>query len=95
MSKQETIEKAAISSKEGAVYTLPRPNRHPQLFEHYDELRTVSAGGLLLTRAGQKQGFVTSTGRFVDRREAGKIALAAGQVKRLDHPPELFTEDLW
>lgn len=43
--------------------------------------------------AGKHQGFLTSLGRFVDRREAGKIAYKAGQVER----PNLFltSEDLY
>lgn len=42
------------------------------------------------------QGFLTSKGRFVDRREAWMIALASGQV---DPEPwegsQLFSENLW
>lgn len=33
----------------------------------------------------QIQGFLTSDDRFVDRAEAGKIALRSGQVKELKH----------
>ena len=29
------------------------------------------------------QGFITESGRFVDRKEAAKIALECGQIKRL------------
>lgn len=42
------------------------------------------------------QGFYTSCGRFVDRKEAYKIALIAGQIdcsKGVDG--ELFSEDLY
>jgi hypothetical protein len=39
------------------------------------------------------QGFLTSDDRFVDRREAAKIALAAGQVK--EELKVLFSEDLY
>jgi len=38
------------------------------------------------------QGFVTSTGKFVDRYEAAEIALKAGQTKKLESL--LFSEDL-
>jgi len=43
------------------------------------------------------QGFITNTGRFVERLEARKIAIAAGQVKEedLDCATMIFTEDLW
>jgi hypothetical protein len=38
------------------------------------------------------QGFITSTGRFVDRDEAGEIAAKAGQIEK---PKHLFSEDLY
>jgi hypothetical protein len=44
------------------------------------------------------QGFWTSEERFVDRKEAAKIAVAAGQeLKRPKafNPNRLFSEDLW
>lgn len=44
------------------------------------------------------QGFLTSHGRFVDRVEAYKLALAAGQVKASPveaRLPYLFSEDLY
>ena len=37
-------------------------------------------------------GFVTDTGKFVGRKEAGKIAFEAGQTPQLEIP--LFSEDL-
>lgn len=44
------------------------------------------------------QGFITSTGRYVGREEALKIALSSGQPM-IDHPSRndtwLFSEDLW
>lgn len=44
------------------------------------------------------QGFLTSTGRYVERAEALQIALASGQ-KMIDHPSrhaiKLYSEDLW
>lgn len=41
-----------------------------------------------------KQGFITSNGDFVDRKEAAKIALEAKQTKKLKYPPLLSFEDL-
>lgn len=42
------------------------------------------------------QGFLTSTGRFVDRKGAAIIALASGQIKRLNYSEtELYSEDLY
>lgn len=42
------------------------------------------------------QGFITTQGRFVDREEAARIALASGQVKELRYSDRwLFTADLY
>lgn len=42
------------------------------------------------------QGFLTSKNRFVDRKEGAKIALASGQVEKLDYVDgTLFSEDLY
>jgi len=50
-------------------------------------------------RLKMKQGFLTSSGRFVDRVEAAEIAYAAGQVRqRSTHegkPGTLYSEDLY
>lgn len=44
-------------------------------------------------RDKQTQGFITSQNRFVSRKEADSIALAAGQTKQL-HAGGLYSEDL-
>jgi hypothetical protein len=36
-----------------------------------------------------------SDGTFAGREEAGKVAILAGQIKELAHPPKLYSEDLW
>lgn len=41
------------------------------------------------------QGFITNTFRFVDRVEANKIAIAAGQVVGNVEGDELISEDLY
>jgi hypothetical protein len=41
------------------------------------------------------QGFLLTDGTFEDRFESGKIALRSGQAKKLSHPPDLYSEDLW
>lgn len=49
-----------------------------------------------LTRCETIQGFLTSKGRFVNRREAFQIALAAGQIdESAGVDRELFSEDLY
>lgn len=79
----------------GIIHTAPRPKRH------HDVIHKMSAAGLPAS-AMHDQGFVTSAGRFVDRKEAVKIAIAAGQLKRegsivIKTSPAglLFSEDLW
>lgn len=42
------------------------------------------------------QGFLTNKNRFVDRLEAAEIALACGQIEKLNYSQtELFSEDLY
>ncbi len=72
----ETIVAAAIQY-EGKTYTLPAPAKHWKIvlkimddFPKFD----YKAGG-------HTEGFLTSTGLFVNRFEAGRIAQAAGQVR--------------
>jgi hypothetical protein len=46
-------------------------------------------------RVTGEQGFVTSAGDFVDREEAARIAIAAGQITKLSHhSTKLFSEEL-
>jgi len=69
-----TIATAAIRARDGTVWTLPRPARHHDILAHMK-----AAGVSLEDRHSSDQGFIASDGRFVDRREAMTIALAAGQ----------------
>ncbi len=41
------------------------------------------------------QGFFTSKGRFVDRKEAAAIALKAGQITKIQRKLGLMSEDLY
>lgn len=42
------------------------------------------------------QGFLTNKNRFVDRKEAAKIALEAKQIEKLEYSSEeLYSEDLY
>jgi hypothetical protein len=40
-------------------------------------------------------GFVTNRGRFVDREEAARIVVAAGQTTPREGMKHLFSEDVW
>lgn len=92
---QERIVAAAL--RNGLlVLSVPQPCRHHHV------MHSAYAAGMEVARFDQ--GFITSTGRFVERVEAMKIARAANQLV----PPrdaqgipysrkhrELFSEDVW
>ena len=49
-----------------------------------------------ISRNPHHQGFLTNKGRFVDRKEAAIIALAAKQIEKLEYVDDkLFSEDLY
>lgn len=103
---QERIYSAAIWYKDlprGEWYSYA-PDRGIVIkgHRHADIIHTVYAltGKRTCTRghgcAGEsEQGFVTNKGRFVDRREAMIIALAAGQVISDNPTDQLYSEDLY
>jgi len=68
--------------------TLPPPARHDTILHPLHHINNV----IVLP---DDQGFITDTGRFVGRREAAKIATAAGQVEEMTVPGYLFSEDVW
>jgi hypothetical protein len=85
---QESISRAAIRVDDH-VYSVPRPGRH------HDVFKMMSARALERSRIDD-QGFVTSAGRFVDRKEAAVLARAAHQLIREPTPPDMLTsEDVW
>jgi len=87
---------------EGKVWTVPRPGRHHDVIRHVVDTAKVDF-------VGGEQGFIagdgSGQGRFVDRREARKIAEAAGQliagrrdndgVPYVAQDDRLFSEDVW
>jgi hypothetical protein len=85
MSEPERIERAAVRVG-GVVYQVPRPERH-----HHAIRLAIAAGAEYVTQG--EQGFVTSTGRFVERRDAADIAYRAGQIEQ--PRVALYSEDLW
>ena len=76
------IKEAAIL-KDGIIYT---GRRHHNIFQSTLPLGCIKDG---------EQGFVTDIGEFVDRIEAGKIAIECGQIKKLKWGNELYSEDLY
>lgn len=95
----ETIIAAAIKVKNphyedfDLVISAPPPSRHFHLLHGYhDLLKTTHATGV--NRADQ--GFLTSTGRYVDRKEAMIIAREANQTFIAEfNDVDLFSENLW
>lgn len=87
---KEFIVAAAIHH--GGIISLPRPARHHTILQTLDT--EMQIGGVINP---QQQGFITSTGRYVNRTEAWYIALAANQIirKSNDDTPNLYSEDLW
>lgn len=90
---QERIVAAALKLA-NLIISAPPPARHHTLINGLGEATGVPR----LTRMDD-QGFLTNTGRFVDRVEAKKIALAAGQCTEdkclLKDAEDLYSEDLW
>lgn len=78
----------------GVTNSLPAPARHADVLKKLIDFNRVPDFNPLVM-LGDAEGFLTSTGRFVNRREAARIALAARQTTKLIDPPELFSEDLW
>jgi len=85
----ETIERAAVIL-DGEVWQLPRPARHHHILWAIDQVTGRGIEGI-----PANQGFVTSTGRFVGREDAARIAVLAGQVIEPQYGRELYSEDLW
>jgi hypothetical protein len=85
---------AAACIYRGQVFTLPPPARHHTIIRHVADLHPEDTDCPLI-HAGADQGFVTSAGRYVEREEAGLIALTAGQTAALKWGPPLYSEDLW
>lgn len=72
----------------GVVISLPAPARHHTILQSLDAM-AVDATGF------HDQGFLTSTGRYVNRVEAFGIAFKANQIISGARGPQLFSEDIW
>ena len=90
----ELVVAVAVATGLGVI-TQPRPARHHDCFPILYALGIQPNDPI-----EAKHGFITNHGRFVDRVEAARIVLAAGQTGDLhamgtDGQPRLFTEDMW
>ena len=89
MAKNLTVTAVAVCI-DGVVHSMPPPHRHHHLIHALNP-----SSNSWVTVARGEQGFLLSDGSFVGRVEAGKRAVESGQVETLEHPPELYSEDLW
>lgn len=85
----ETIVAAAICSGD-RTWSLPAPARHCHVIAVVRRDYLTSPADVCC----YNQGFLTSTGRFVDRYEALEVARAAKQVDKI-LGSVLTSEDLW
>lgn len=84
----ERIVAVAVRHK-GLVVTLPAPARHADVCRPLFEITQEAI-------QWDDFGFLTSTGRFVGRREATSVAARSGQLtKDPMYPPDLYSEDMW
>src|SRR5688572_16305171 len=72
---REFILEVAVKTRTGVVISLPRPARH----FHVRDFIIWELGFDRWVFIKSKQGFITNTGRFVDRREAWVLANKANQ----------------
>ena len=77
----------------GKVYSLPKPNRHHDVIRHIVETEGVSH----VDSHGEDQGFLDSSGRYLNRKQALVSAQVNDQM-RAGRPVwhnELNSENLW
>lgn len=84
---EEKIICAAVKTSDDMVAIQLGIGRHNNIIHH------LARSGFKTPVSGE-QGFITSSGRFVDRIEAREIAIKAGQCKDTEYP-QLYSEDLW
>lgn len=81
---------AAAIRYQGTVFSVPAPGRHHDVIRKIREELNLTA-----PVSCDDSGFLLSDGTYVHRRDAGKIAIEAGQIQKLKWPPDLYSEDLW
>jgi hypothetical protein len=90
MADQESITGVAVLLNSGEMLSLLAPYRHSNLMA----ASHIADGG---PTPPNRQGFITSQGRWKNRKKALLIAQAAGQILMTKTRPydELFSEDMW
>jgi hypothetical protein len=80
---------ANLHTGTGQIWAVEQPGRHHHVCWTMDMMHV--APQYLST-----QGFLTSYGRYVDRKEAALIAVSANQLLDMqEHPTRLFSESVW
>jgi hypothetical protein len=95
MSEKIFIVAAAIKDTNGGVHYMSPPARHYNIIWWMKGRYNQLTGMPDIFFDDGEQGFITNEMKFVDRREAMKITMAAGQYDNPDNDDELFSEDLW
>ncbi len=88
----EQVDVSAIIHPDGTYFAVSRPGRHHDLIRH---MAGLNKGGLANV---SKQGFLTTHGRFVDRKEGLRIAVDQKQLLDMSEDArrsDLFSEDLY
>ena len=85
----------AIIDEQGKMFHLAAPARHGDLmsFIYTNHITDWDEAKAWVSQASQ--GFITADGRFVDRYTGGVLARQNKQINKLQHPPQLYSEDLW
>lgn len=84
--------------KTGTVWSLPRPNRHNDLFRMFNNDYTQENHPELSSRiVGSEQGFIDEKGAFLNRKEAAIVAKKTNQILHGEYSEVeiLYSEDLW
>lgn len=80
---------AAATMINGTVWAIPAPARHHHI------VHWLAKDLKFHQPVFGKQGFITDTGEFLDRKQARALAVRNGQCPAPDHATDLFSEDLW
>jgi hypothetical protein len=68
---------------------------HDGLHSHYELRRAMGDPSPQTSNLNDIEGFLTTTGRFVNRNEAQDVALAAGQIRSPQGRPLLSSDIDW
>jgi hypothetical protein len=89
LDEERILMAANLHTGTGQIWAVEQPGRHSHVCWTMDMLHVP-------THYMSTQGFLTSYGRYVDRKEAALIAVSANQLLDMqNHPTRLFSEDVW